>query len=124
LLDDLFNTDLEAIEAGLKTLHLALAQAEPRQQPKSVPLPSQPPRTVINNDPDNTQCTCGCQRQRIGEDVSEKLDYMPGVFTVDQHVRRKWACRQCETRIQAPEPSQVIDTGVPTAKLLAHVIVA
>ena len=26
---------------------------------------------------------CGCQLQRIGEDVSEKLDYTPGVFTVE-----------------------------------------
>lgn len=24
-------------------------------------------------------CQCGCQMQRVGEDVAEKLDYMPGV---------------------------------------------
>jgi hypothetical protein len=34
LLDDLLNTDLEAIESELKTLHPAPAQTEPRQQPK------------------------------------------------------------------------------------------
>ncbi|KTB90686.1 hypothetical protein AO073_21985 [Pseudomonas syringae ICMP 11293] len=65
-----------------------------------------------------------CQLQRIGEDVSEKLDYTPGVITVEQHVRGKWACRQCETLIQAPVPAQVIDKGIPTAGLLAHVMVA
>ncbi|MDB1112235.1 IS66 family transposase [Pseudomonas extremaustralis] len=124
LLDDLLNTDLEAIEAELKVLHPAPAQAEPRQQPKRAPLPPQFPRTVIHHEPDNTQCTCGCQLQRIGEDVSEKLDYTPGVFTVEQHVRGKWACRQCETLIQAPVPPQVIDKGIPTAGLLAHVMVA
>ncbi|MEB0107901.1 IS66 family transposase [Pseudomonas sp. MH9.3] len=124
LLDDLLNTDLEAIEAELKALHPAPAQAEPRQQPKRAPLPSQFPRTVIHHEPDNTQCACGCQLQRIGEDVSEKLDYTPGVFTVKQHVRGKWACRQCETLIQAPVPPQVIDKGIPTAGLLAHVMVA
>ncbi|WP_259473811.1 IS66 family transposase zinc-finger binding domain-containing protein, partial [Pseudomonas syringae] len=42
------------------------------------------------------------------------LDYTPGVFTVEQHVRGKWACRQCETLIQAPVPPQVIDKGIPT----------
>jgi transposase len=42
---------------------------------------------VIRHEPENTQCACGCQLQRIGEDVSEKLDYTPGVFTVEQHVR-------------------------------------
>ena len=124
LLDDLLNTDLEAIEAELRALRPAPAQTEPRQQPKRAPLPPQFPRTVIHHEPDNTQCTCGCQLQRIGEDVSEKLDYTQGLFTVEQHVRGKWACRQCETLIQAPVPPQIIDKGIPKAGLLAHVMVA
>ena len=124
LLDDLLDTDIAAIEAELKTLNPPAAPAEPRQQPKRAPLPAQFPRTVIRHEPQNTQCTCGCQLQRIGEDISEKLDYTPGVFTVEQHVRGKWACRQCETLIQAPVPAQVIDKGIPTAGLLAHVMVA
>ncbi|SPY55676.1 ISPpu14, transposase Orf3 [Pseudomonas aeruginosa] len=124
LLDDLLNTDLEAIDAELQALRPAPASDETRQQPKRAPLPPQLPRTVISHEPDSTECACGCQLQRIGEDVSEKLDYTPGVFTVEQHVRGKWACRQCETLIQAPVPAQVIDKGIPTAGLLAHVMVA
>ncbi|EGH71967.1 transposase component, partial [Pseudomonas syringae pv. aceris str. M302273] len=62
--------------------------------------------------------------QRIGEDVSEKLDYTPGVFTVERHVRGKWVCDDCETLIQAPVPAQIIDKGIPTAGLLAHVMIA
>ncbi|MGF6222050.1 transposase [Pseudomonas sp. F-14 TE3482] len=62
--------------------------------------------------------------KRIGEDVSEKLDYTPGVFTVERDVRGKWVCDDCETRIQAPVPAQVIDKGIPTAGLLAHVMIA
>lgn len=107
----MLDTDLEAIEAELKQLLPATPQAEPRQSPKPAPLPPQFPRTVIRHEPENIRCACGCQLQRIGEDVSEKLDYTPGVFTVEQHVRGKWACRQCETLIQ-------------TAGLLAHVMVA
>ena len=124
LLDDLLDTDIAAIEAELKAVNPPVTPAEPRQQPKRTPLPPQFPRTVIRHEPQNTQCACGCQLQRIGEDVSEKLDYTPGVFTVEQHVRGKWACRQCETLIQAPVPAQVIDKGTPTAGLLAHVMVA
>ncbi|WP_448177441.1 IS66 family transposase, partial [Pseudomonas putida] len=124
LLDDLLNVDLEAIEAELNALHPDPAPKEPSQKPKRAPLPAQLPRTVIRHEPDNTQCACGCALQRIGEDVSEKLDYTPGVFTVEQHVRGKWACRACETLIQAPVPAQVIDKGMPTAGLLAHVMVA
>lgn len=78
LLDDLPDTDIMAIEAELKVLNPPAAPAEPRKQPKCVPLPAQFPRTVIYHEPDNTQCSCGYQLQRIGEDVSENLDYAPG----------------------------------------------
>jgi hypothetical protein len=33
------------------------------------------------------------------EDVSEELDYTPGVLIVDCHVRGKWVCDDCETLI-------------------------
>lgn len=62
--------------------------------------------------------------QRIGEDVSEKLDYQPGVFTVERHVRGKWVCKCCERIVQAPVQAHVIDKGIPTTGLLAHVLVA
>lgn len=60
----------------------------------------------------------------IGEDASEKLDYTPGVMTVECHIRGKWACTQCQTLIQAPAPAQIIDKGIPTSGLLAQVLVA
>ncbi len=78
----------------------------------------------MQHESNKTQCACGCQLQPIGEDLNEKLNYTSGVFTVEQHVHGKWACRQCETLIQAPVPAQVIDKGIPTAGLLANVMVA
>src|ERR1700749_4801807 len=71
-----------------------------------------------------TQCSCACGLERIGEDVSEKLDYTPGVFEVERHMRGKWVCRRCERLIQAPVPPHVIDKGIPTAGLLAQVLIA
>lgn len=124
LLDDLLDTDIAAIEAELAALQPAPASSEARQKPKRAPLPAQFPRTLIHHEPDNTQCTCGCALKRIGEDVSEKLDYTPGVFTVERHIRGKWICDQCETLIQAPVPAHVIDKGIPTAGLLAQVMIA
>ena len=62
--------------------------------------------------------------QRIGEDVAEELDYVPGVFTVERHVRGKWACAQCETIAQAPVAAHVIEKGIPATGLLAQVLVA
>lgn len=124
LLDDLIDTDIAAIEAELEALQPAPVEAKVRQQPKRAPLPPQFPRTLIHHEPDNSNCQCGCALKRIGEDASEKLDYTPGVFTVERHIRGKWACEQCETLIQAPVPAHVIDKGVPTAGLLAHIMVA
>lgn len=126
LLDDLIDTDIAAIEAELQSLQPVTTQTEKKQTqtPKRKALLTEFPRTLIHHEPENTHCPCGCALKRIGEDVSEKLDYTPGVFTVERHVRGKWVCDDCETLIQAPVPAQVIDKGIPTAGLLAHVMIA
>ena len=87
-------------------------------------MPPQLPRTDICHNPESTQCPCGCALTRIGEDVSEKLDYEPGQFTVERHIRSKWACKDCETVVQAPVAPHVIDKGIPTTNLLAQVLIA
>ena len=128
LLDETLDADIAAIEQELQDLAPAPpAQTPPRQQPKRAALPPELPRQEIAHEPESTICTaagCGCTLKRIGEDVSEKLDYTPGVFTVERHIRGKWACLQCQTLTQAPIPAQVIDKGIPTAGLLAQVLVA
>ncbi|WP_423392062.1 IS66 family transposase [Burkholderia sp. LMG 21824] len=124
LLDEAIDADLAAIETELEALQPEKRASQARQQPKRAPLPPQFPRTDIHHEPDDTTCACGCQRVRIGEDVSEKLDYAPGVFTVKRHIRGKWVCKACETLVQAPVAPQVIDKGIPTAALLAWVLVA
>ena len=69
----------------------------PKDKPRRTALPAHLPRREVRHEPENTVCSCGCQLERIGEDVSEKLDYMPGSFQVERHVRGKWVCRSCET---------------------------
>ena len=60
----------------------------------------------------------------IGEEVSEKLDIEPARMTVLQYRRKKYACRACEGEVQAaPLPAQVIEQGLATPGLLAHVAV-
>ena len=125
LIEETIEADIAAIELELQELAPAAKNpTQPRQTPKRAALPAGLPRVDIHHEPDSTTCGCGCQLKRIGQDVSEKLDYTPGVFTVEQHIRGKWACAQCETLIQAPVPAQVIDKGIPTAGLLAQVLVA
>ncbi len=124
LLDDLVEEDLAGIEEALERQAPTAAATAPKPQPKRRPLPAELPRTRIEHEPENTVCTCGCQMTRIGEDVSEKLDYIPGTFTVERHVRGKWVCASCETLTQAAVPPQVIDKGIPAPGLLAQVLLA
>ena len=125
LLDETIDADIAAIEQELQDLAPAdNAAKESRQKPKRAALPPELPRVELHHEPDSTTCSCGCQLKRIGEDVSEKLDYTPGVLTVQRHVRGKWACSKCQTLTQAPVPAQIIDKGLPTAGLLAQVLVA
>lgn len=125
LLDEMIDGDIAAIEDELAQLRArGESLVEVAQKPKRTPLPEHLPRTVIHHEPDHTQCGCGCAMKRIGEDVAEKLEYIPGVFTVERHVRGKWVCSTCEILVQAPVPAQIIDKGIPTAGLLAQVLVA
>jgi len=123
LLDEAIDADLVAIELELQQLKPDTPTAPSRQQPKRTALPAQLPRAEIHHEPDSKMCQCGCERVRIGEDISEKLDYTPGVFTVERHIRGKWVCKNWETLIQAPVPAHVIDKGIPTTGLLASVLI-
>jgi len=124
LLDETVSSDIAAIELELEQLRGTQPISKPVQQPKRAALPPELPRIEHRHEPESTTCLCGCQLQRIGEDVAEKLDYIPGVFSVERHVRGKWACRQCQTLTQAPVPAHVIDKGMASAGLLAQVLVA
>lgn len=124
LLDDEMEADLAAVCLEIEQLQPPATAPEAKQQPKRQSLPAHLPRREIRHEPQRTICQCGCQMKRIGEDVAEKLDYVPGVFTVERHIRGKWACAQCETITQVPVEAHVIDKGIPTTGLLAQVLVA
>lgn len=87
LLDDLMDTDIAAIEAELQALQIAPAATEKKQKYKRTALPAEFPSILIIHEPDNTQCPCGCALKRIDEDINEKMDYTPGVFTVERQIR-------------------------------------
>jgi transposase len=126
LLAEAIDEDIEALSREIEREKPAIRTAPEanKEQPKRQPLPAHLPRREIRHEPQNTVCHCGCALKRIGEDVAEKLDYTPGVFTVERHIRGKWVCAQCEKLTQAPVPAHVIDKGLPSTGLLAQVLVA
>jgi transposase len=67
---------------------------------------------------------CGREKQKIGEDVSRVLEYVPGHFVEHEYHREKWACGTCKLGVTtAPAPQKVIERGAADASLLAHVVV-
>ena len=58
------------------------------------------------------------------DDVSEKLDYIPGVFTVERHIRGKWACAKCQTSDPDAGAGRDHRQGYLHLRLLAQVLVA
>ena len=94
-----------------------------RRKPKRKPLPESLPRDVVEH-PAACACPqCGGALRRLGEDVTEVLEYVPGSFRVIRHVRPKMSCRLCECITQPPAPSLPINRGLAGPGLLAHVLV-
>ena len=77
-------------------------------------------------DADNIQCPCGCgAMHRIGEDRNERLDIVPAQLRVIVTVRPKYACRACTDGVtQAPTPPWLIEGGLATEGVIAHVLVS
>ena len=68
---------------------------------------------------------CGGTIHVIGEDRSQRLDVIPAQYQVIVTRRPKYACRRClEAVVQAPVPVRLIEAGLPTEQLVAHVMVA
>jgi transposase len=91
-------------------------------------LPDHLPRIEIEHDlaDDEKSCPCcGEMRHRIGQQVSEQLEYLPASFKVLRHVRHTYACKRCETTAVDPRiataarPPQPIDKGLAGPGLLA-----
>jgi transposase len=118
---------LAAVEAAAEKDGKATKPAAPRKrQINRGALPPHLPREEIVFDvADKTCACCGGLKHRIGEDVSERLDVIPVQFKVIVTRRPKYACAACAGEVvQAPAPERLIENGIPTEALVAHVLVA
>lgn len=102
----------------------APASDSARRKPKRKPLPDHLPRNETLLVPGQACASCGGRLKRLGEDVTEELEYVPGRFIVNRIVRPRMACACCEKIQQAPLPSRPIERGRPGPGLLAHVLVS
>jgi transposase len=88
------------------------------------PLPDDLPVEDVEYPLEDTACSCcGESMSRIGEEVTEELDYNPGSLFKRRHIRPKYACRECEEGVHiAPMPPRPIDKGIAGPGLLAHLL--
>src|ERR1700757_492745 len=136
----MFGTKSEKVMREIEQLELKLEELETRQsertstpaavpdakgKPTRRPLPDHLPREVHTHLPQQDGCSrCGGELHKLGEDVSEMLEYTPASFKVIRHVRPKLSCTKCDVIVEAPAPSQPIERGLAGPGLLAHVLVS
>jgi transposase len=124
---DLLFEELETAIAETEAAVETRDQRQPRQPARRNigRLPEELPRIEQVIEPDSTFCLCGCgQMDRIGEDRTERLDVIPAQFRVIATIRPKYACRTCGTGVaQAPAPAHLVEGGLPSEALIAHVLV-
>ncbi len=121
----LFVENEEIAKAATEVVETAPSEpVEPKGQPKRKPLPDHLDRIeqVLSAGEDCPEC--GGDLSKLGEDVNEELEYIPGRFVVNKITRPRMACRRCEAISQAPLPSRPIERGRPGSGLLAHVLVS
>ena len=131
---------IEQLELRLEELQSNTDEKAPKPtEPSSVPAswgasatkitrrawPENLPRQMRRHEPKETVCPqCQGELRKLGEDVSEMLEYVPASFMVIRHVRTKLSCTKCDCIVQAEAPSRPIDRGAAGPGLLAHVLVS
>jgi len=125
--------DEHAAESKPASDETIVIAAHSRKKRGRKPLPEDLPRVDIIHDLSEEEKLCGCGQCKscIGQEVSEKLDYIPARVQVERHIRLKYACKNCEgveddgpTVVIAPAPEQLIPKSNATAGLLAHIAVS
>jgi transposase len=111
-------------DEGVDTASRSAAVQALIDKPIRRPLPPHLPRQEEVHELSCTCPNCGAEMRKLGEDVSEVLEYVLASFKVIRHVRPKLSCRACETIVQAPMPPLPIERGRPGPGLLAHVLIA
>ena len=104
-----------------------------RKKKGKKPIDPSIPREVIVHDipEEDKKCACGCDMVRVDEVITERLQIIPEKVFVEQHVRPKYACRNCEGSGDedkpvfrgAPAPPSLIPGSIMTGGLLSYILV-
>lgn len=122
---------LEEMQAAKNDEPASAEVVQPQPQPKRNghtrrPLPADLPTEDIVHEPDEQDRTCpdcNVPMARIGEEVTQELEYVPASFVVRRHIRPKYACKACQEGVVIADlPPRPIPKGIPGPGLLAQVL--
>lgn len=124
----LFNEAETLADAARSAPEKILIPAHERRKRGRKRLSPELPRIEVVHDLADHEKRCakdGTALERIGEEISEQLDYRPAQVRVIRHIRPKYACPYCRQGVQiAPTPLTIFPKSLATPSLLAHIVTA
>lgn len=130
---ELFNELEEALEPTTEEVAADQTVTYTRKKPRRPRIDESLPREEVLHDiadEDKVCDCCGHDLHRMGEEISEELEFIPATARVLRHVRPKYSCRECEkhgteTTIKiAPVQPSILPKSIATPSLLAQIISA
>lgn len=120
----LFNEAESVAEPAAETMgEEAVAPTARRGKRKALPV-NLPRIEVVHELPEHElTCPSGCRKHTVGEEISEQLEIVPMQIRVIKHVRKVYACRDCESApVTADKPAQLIEKSMASPSVLAMLL--
>ncbi|MGO6986864.1 IS66 family transposase [Rhizobium leguminosarum] len=126
--DEQVSFAFEEVETGLSAIQSELDHAA-KDKPKRAARPRKGFAAHLERieeviEPEIPAGCEGLEKVLIGEDRSERLDVVPPKFRVIVTRRPKYAFRGNDGVLQALAPAHIIESGLPTERLLAYIAVS
>jgi len=111
----------EAASIPTENIHYTRRKKTRKQTPHGRnPLPADLPRKDIVIEPDSDVSNL----KKIGDEITEELEYEPGKLYVNRYIRPKYALPKDEGVIIGNLPTRPIEKGIAGAGLLSHILVS
>lgn len=92
---------------------------------QKISIPDNVPRDVRIIEPEaGTTCSCGCNMRPFGEQVIERLTFVPAQLRVIEEHYPKYVCRTCDKLVQAPVPKRAFEQTRFDDQLIAGLAVS
>lgn len=77
-------------------------------------------------------CSCGHQRTHFGDDINERLVFIPARYYVEKNIYPKYVCRKCDKSndgsqasvISAERKSYLMPKSIATPSLISHILIS